>query len=186
MAFQAAIDVLAARYADNKPTSVAGFDARGFILGAPLALALQVPFLLIRKKGKMPGALVSSGTYQTEYSSDETVMRLGSVKPGDSVLLVDDLIATGGTAAAGFDLVHAMGGRVHAFAAMIQLPGLGGVKRLHEHRDGHFKDVPVFTLVDDATIGDDLGRDPPAGVPQVVPADTAMQVAKENCIGARF
>ena len=184
--FQATIDLLVARYADNKPSSVAGFDARGFILGAPVALALQVPFLLIRKKGKMPGVLVSSGMYKTEYSTDETVMRIGSVKPGDRVLLVDDLIATGGTALAGFDIVSSMGGTVHEFAAMIQLPVLNGVAKLHEYKDGKYKDVSVFTIVDDDSIGDDMGRDPIEGTPPLVSADEALEVAQKYSIGARF
>ena len=130
--FQRTIDVLAARYsglpAERAPTAIAGFDARGFIFGPPLALALGVPFVMIRKAGKLPGVLVSSGAYETEYSTDETVMRLGSVQAGDRVVLVDDLIATGGTAIAGFELVDQLGAEVLEFAAVVCLPGLGGVE----------------------------------------------------------
>lgn len=130
---------------------------------------------------------MSSGQYKTEYSTDETVMRLGSVKPGDRVLLVDDLIATGGTAMAGFDIVDAMGGKVHEFASMVQLPFLNGVAKLHEYKDGKYKDVPVFTVVDDNLIGDDMGRDPEdSSIPQVVDSADAKELAVKYKIGERF
>ena len=228
--FQRTIDVLAARYsslpAESACTAVAGFDARGFIFGPPLALALGVPFVMIRKAGKLPGVLVSSGEYQTEYSTDETVMRLGSVSAGDRVVLVDDLIATGGTAIAGFELVDQLGVSMHAiptaaccarevsdrllvflqasvleFASVVTLPGLGGIEAIHSYAGGKFKDVrtpapptttrfpgicltpclraqvPVFTLVDDATIGPEMCCDPPAGTPRVVSASEAAVYA---------
>ena len=175
--FQRTIDVLAARYsglpAERAPTAIAGFDARGFIFGPPLALALGVPFVMIRKAGKLPGVLVSSGAYETEYSTDETVMRLGSVQAGDRVVLVDDLIATGGTAIAGFELVDQLGAEVLEFAAVVCLPGLGGVEAIHGHADGKFASVPVFTLVDDATIGAENCQDPPPGTPRIMPAASA-------------
>lgn len=140
-AFQTVIDLLVARYrsaGDGGPTHIAGFDARGFIFGPPLALALGVPFVLIRKAGKLPG-VVTARSFQTEYSSDETVMRIGSVRRGDKVVLVDDLIATGGTALAGFDLVDALGASVYEFTAIIDLPHLNGVRNIHSHRDGYYK-----------------------------------------------
>jgi adenine phosphoribosyltransferase len=99
------VDFFVARYRAQGaagPTHIAGFDARGFIFGPPIALALKLPFVMIRKAGKLPGVLVSSGKYVTEYSVDETVMRLGSVKAGDRVVLVDDLIATVGRHPLGF------------------------------------------------------------------------------------
>ena len=89
---------------------------------------------------------------------------------------MDDLIATGGTALAGFNLVDQLGARVHEFAAMVSLPFLDGVKKIHEHADGKFKDVPCFTMVDDSTIGPEMGRDPPAGTPRVVAAGDAAKV----------
>ena len=162
---------------DKGPTHVAGFDARGFVFGPPVALALGIPFVMIRKKGKLPGVLVSSGEYTTEYSKDETVMRLGAVKAGDRVLLVDDLIATGGTALAGFDLVDALGASVCEFAAMVQIPFLEGVAKIHAYKDGKFKDVPVFTMVDDTTIGDKEDATPPEGTPRVVAAADAAALA---------
>lgn len=172
--FQRTIDVLAARYSglapDRTPTAIAGFDARGFIFGPPLALALGLPFVMIRKAGKLPGVLVSSGQYQTEYSTDETVMRLGSVSAGDRVVLVDDLVATGGTAIAGFELVDQLGAEVLEFASVVCLPGLNGIEAIHTHADGKFQDVSIFTLVDDATIGPEMCRDPPPGTPRVMPA----------------
>lgn len=173
--FQLTIDVLTARYnglpENTAPTAVAGFDARGFIFGPPLALALGLPFVMIRKAGKLPGVLVSSGQYTTEYSTDETVMRLGSVGAGDRVVLVDDLIATGGTAIAGFELVDRLGAQVIELASIVCLPGLKGVEAIHTHAGGKFKDISIFTLVDDATIGLEMCRDPPPGTPRVMPAD---------------
>jgi len=174
--FQKVIDLFAARYAEQGergPTHVAGFDARGFLFGPPLALKLNVPFVMIRKAGKLPGVLVSSGTYETEYSKDETVMRLGSVRAGDRVVLVDDLIATGGTAIAGFNLVDQLGATVHEFAAIVSLPFLDGVGKIHAYADGKFKDVPCFTMVDDSSIGSDMCSDPPSGTPRVVAASEA-------------
>ncbi len=177
--FQRTIDVLTARYSrlpvGDAPTAIAGFDARGFIFGPPLALALGLPFVMIRKAGKLPGVLVSSGQYQTEYSTDETVMRFGSVGVGDRVVLVDDLIATGGTAIAGFELIDQLGARVHEFASVVCLPGLGGVEAIHTYAGGKFQDIPIFTLVDDATIGPEMCRDPPPGTPRVMPARSKTQ-----------
>ena len=131
-----------------------------------------IPFVMIRKAGKLPGVLVSSGEYVTEYSTDETVMRFGAIDETDRVVLIDDLIATGGTALAGFELCHQLGAKVHEFAAMIELPFLHGVKKIHEYKDGLFKDVPCFTVVDCLAIGDDMGRDPiGTDVPRVVKAE---------------
>lgn len=181
-AFREVIEVFVERYraqgADG-PTHVAGFDARGFLFGPSIAMALNIPFVMIRKAGKLPGVLVSSGKYVTEYSTDETVMRLGSVREGDRVVLIDDLIATGGTAIAGFNLVDQLGAKVHEFAAMVSLPFLDGVKKIHEYADGKFADVPCFTVVDDSTIGADMGRDPPEGTPRIVPASDAARVLAE-------
>ena len=166
-----------AAHADGGPTHIAGFDARGFIFGPPIALALGIPFVLIRKAGKLPGVLVSSGAYLTEYSNDEMVFRLGSVKAGDRVVLIDDLIATGGTALAGFDLVYSLGATVHEFAAIVALPFLDGVGKIHAYKDAKYKDVPCFTMIDDSTIGQDMCRDPPEGTPRVVAAEDAQKVA---------
>ena len=179
--FRMVVDFFVQRYRAQGPTQgpthIAGFDARGFLFGPPIALALNLPFVMIRKAGKLPGVLVSSGAYVTEYSTDETVMRLGSVTKGDRVVLIDDLIATGGTALAGFDLVTALGASVHEFAAMVSLPFLDGVGKIHAYKDGKFKDVPCFTMVDDATIGPEMCADPPEGTPRVVKAEEAAEWA---------
>jgi len=180
-AFKKVIDLFVERYraaGDKGPTHIAGFDARGFIFGPPIALALEIPFVMIRKAGKLPGVLVSSGKYTTEYSTDETVMRLGSVKAGDRVVLVDDLIATGGTALAGFDLVDSLGATVYEFAAMITLPFLDGVGKIHAYKDGKFKDVTCFTMVDDSSIGPEMGKDPKEGTPRVVAAGEVAKFAE--------
>jgi adenine phosphoribosyltransferase len=166
-----------------KPTHVCGFDARGFLFGPSIAMGLDIPFVMIRKAGKLPGVLVSSGEYITEYSKDETVMRFGAIKKGDRVVLVDDLIATGGTAIAGFELVSQLGAIVHEFAAIIELPFLDGVKKIHEYKDGKFKDVPCFTMVDCLTIGDDQGRDPEDGVPRIVKADECNKYTVDEKTG---
>jgi len=180
-AFQRIVDLFVHRYqamGDKGPTCIAGFDARGFIFGPPIALALKLPFVMIRKAGKLPGVLVSSGQYQTEYSKDETVLRLGSVKKGDRVVLIDDLIATGGTAIAGFDLVSSMGAEVLEFAAVVALPFLDGVGKIHAHKGGKFKETQIFTVVDDTTIGDAMAADPPPDTPRVVAAQDAATLAE--------
>ena len=180
--FQMVIDFFVARYkaqGAEGPTHIAGFDARGFLFGPPIALALKIPFVMIRKAGKLPGVLVSSGKYVTEYSTDETVMRLGSVKAGDRVVLVDDLIATGGTALAGFDLVDQLGATVHEFAAMITLPFLDGVGKIHAYKEGKYKDVSCFTMVDDNSIGPEMCNDPPEGTQRMVKAEEAKEVMEK-------
>lgn len=187
--FQLVVDFFVERYRSqgaDGPTHIAGFDARGFLFGPPIALALKIPFVMIRKSGKLPGVLVTSGKYVTEYSTDETVMRLGSVKAGDRVVLVDDLIATGGTALAGFDLVDQLGAKVHEFAAMVTLPFLDGVGKIHTYKEGKYKAVPCFTMVDDASIGPEMCSDPPEGTPRMVSAEQAAAleadiVAKRVC-----
>ena len=167
--FARVIEILVERYRGSDVTAVAGFDARGFLFGPPLAQALGVKFVMVRKAGKLPGVLVST-EYTTEYSADAVVMRLGSVTKDDRVVLVDDLIATGGTAIAGFELVEQLGATVVEFAAVVCLPGLGGVEAIHSHKEGRFRDVPIFTLVDDAIIGPENCRDPPLGTPRIIPA----------------
>ena len=109
--------------------AVAGLDARGFLFGAPLALALGVPFVMIRKKGKLPGD-VESFSYDLEYGSDTVEMKRGSLKKGARVLIVDDLLATGGTATAACALVESVDARVAGCAFVIELVGLGGREKL--------------------------------------------------------
>lgn len=138
-AFKHTIDMLVERYQGQKVDVVAGFEARGLIFGAPLAVALGCAFVPLRKPGKLPGATLSE-EYVTEYSTDRIEMHVGAVQPGQRVVLVDDLIATGGTLRAGLDLVKKAGGDVVEAAAVIDL-GLGGRQKLPE-------DLPLFVLVE--------------------------------------
>lgn len=128
-AFQACIDDFVARYTGAAIDAVAGFEARGFIFGPPLALALKVPFVPLRKPGKLPGVVVSR-SYELEYGTDTLEMHGDALAAGASVVLVDDLIATGGTLEAGIALVRSVGASVHECAAVIELPELGGRARL--------------------------------------------------------
>jgi len=164
--FQATVDALVHRYkamGDKAPTHILGFDARGFLLGTPIALGLGIPFVMLRKKEKSPGLLVKSTPYAKEYheeSEDTMVIRVGSIGKGSRVVLVDDLIATGGTALSGFELVHAVGATVVDFCSIIAIPFLEGIKKIRAYKDGHFKDVTVFTLIDDSMIGPNNCGDP--------------------------
>ncbi|KAJ9514925.1 hypothetical protein QJQ45_028655, partial [Haematococcus lacustris] len=128
-AFQYTIDLLVEQYKDKKIDVVAGFEARGLIFGAPLALALHCAFVPLRKPGKLPGEKVSE-EYVTEYSVDKIEMHTGAVLPGQRVLLVDDLIATGGTLNAGINLIKKVGGEVVEAACVIELPFLNGRQKM--------------------------------------------------------
>lgn len=124
-----------------RPDVVAGLDARGFILGAVIAYELGVGFVPIRKKGKLPFTTVQE-TYELEYGSATVELHLDAVKPGERVLLVDDLIATGGTMMAGRKLLEKLGAVVLEGAAIVDLPELGGSQRLKD------SGLSLFTLVD--------------------------------------
>ena len=110
---------------------VAGVEARGFILGAPLAVALGVGFVPVRKQGKLPGD-VHAETYDLEYGTATLEVQVGAVASGHRVLLVDDVLATGGTAAASASLLRAAGADVVGFAVLLELPALAGRERLGE------------------------------------------------------
>lgn len=142
--FRVLIDAFVHRYmdADKRPDVVAGLDARGFILGAVIAYELNVGFVPIRKKGKLPFTTVEE-TYELEYGSATVELHTDAVKPGDKVLLIDDLIATGGTMMAGKKLLEKLGATVMEGAAIVDLPELGGSKLLTETGK-----LPLFTLVD--------------------------------------
>jgi len=124
--FRVLIDAFVHRYmdADKRPDMVAGLDARGFILGAVIAYELNVGFVPIRKKGKLPFTTVEE-TYELEYGSATVELHTDAVKPGDKVLLIDDLIATGGTMMAGKKLIEKLGATVMEGAAIVDLPELG-------------------------------------------------------------
>ncbi|MFN7726728.1 MAG: adenine phosphoribosyltransferase [Rubrivivax sp.] len=140
-AFRVLIDRFVHRYFDVRPTAIAGLDARGFIIGSVLAYELNVGFVPIRKKGKLPFTTVEE-TYELEYGSATVEMHTDAVKAGDRVVLIDDLIATGGTMMAGKKLLEKLGAEVIEGAAIIDLPELGGSAKL---RAGGLK---LFTLVD--------------------------------------
>lgn len=116
--------------------AIAGIESRGFLFGMPLALALGVPFLTVRKKGKLPWRTVSY-KYDLEYGSAEVEMHVDSVKPGMRVMVHDDLLATGGTAAAAAELVRMQGGTVTAFSFLIELSFLHGVDKLRAYNAPH-------------------------------------------------
>jgi adenine phosphoribosyltransferase len=137
------IDTFVHRYMDPalRPTVVAGLDARGFIIGSVLAYELGVGFVPIRKKGKLPFTTVEE-TYELEYGSATVELHTDAVKPGDKVVLIDDLIATGGTMMAGRRLLEKLGAEVMEGAAIVDLPELGGSQRLRE------SGLALFTLLD--------------------------------------
>jgi adenine phosphoribosyltransferase len=141
--FRILIDAFVHRYLEPalRPDVVAGLDARGFILGAVLAYELNVGFVPIRKKGKLPFDTVAE-TYELEYGSATVELHTDAVSPGDKVVLIDDLIATGGTMMAGRRLLERLGAIVTEGAAIVDLPELGGSTRLRE------SGLSLFTLVD--------------------------------------
>lgn len=140
-AFRRACDALVHPYIGLGLDQIAGIEARGFILGGAIAHQLTAGFVPIRKKGKLPGEKVSVA-YSLEYGVDEMEMHTDAVKPGDKVLLVDDLIATGGTAAAAVQLLQQMGAEVVAACFVIDLPDLGGRSKIEA------LGVPVRTLIE--------------------------------------
>ncbi|MGU3575837.1 adenine phosphoribosyltransferase [Brucellaceae bacterium C25G] len=128
-AFRRAVDELVYPYAGGKADKVAGIEARGFILGGAMAHQLSAGFVPIRKKGKLPYETVRIA-YSLEYGIDEMEMHRDAIKPGEKVILVDDLIATGGTAEAACKLLQQMGAEIVAACFVIDLPDLGGRKKL--------------------------------------------------------
>jgi adenine phosphoribosyltransferase len=128
-AFSATIALLVERFKDKGITKVAGTEARGFIFGAPLAIELGVGFIPVRKPGKLPRETVSQ-TYELEYGMDTLEVHVDAIEAGDNVLLVDDLLATGGTAEATVKLIRSLGGEVRDAAFVINLVDLPGMRRL--------------------------------------------------------
>lgn len=139
--FRMLIDLFVHRYMDAKLDLVAGIDARGFILGAVVAYELNLGFIPIRKKGKLPFQTVEE-SYELEYGSAAVELHADACKPGDRVLLIDDLIATGGTMMAGKKLLEQLGATVVEGAAIVDLPELGGSALLRE------SGLPLYTLCD--------------------------------------
>lgn len=139
--FRRVIEKLVQRYAGERIDKVAGIEARGFILGGAIAHRLGAGFVPIRKKGKLPHVVVGHD-YELEYGTDRVEMHMDAVSSGERVLLVDDLIATGGTAEAAVRLLNMVGGTVVECCFVIDLPELGGRKRIERHGQR------VFTLVE--------------------------------------
>ena len=126
---RAAIDSIAGPFADQKIDLVVGIESRGFIFGAPVADRLGAGFAPVRKPGKLPSACIRE-SYALEYGTDTLEIHEDAVKPGQRVLIVDDLLATGGTARATSELVKKLGGTVHGLAFLIELVALNGRSRL--------------------------------------------------------
>lgn len=139
-AFRRAVDELVHPYAGAGLSKVAGIEARGFILGGAVAHQLSCGFIPIRKKGKLPHTTVSI-SYSLEYGTDTMEMHVDAVQKGERVILVDDLVATGGTASAAVQLLQKLGAEVVAACFVIDLPELGGGDRIRA------LGVPVRTLV---------------------------------------
>jgi adenine phosphoribosyltransferase len=123
------VDALAEKYQNQSIDIIAGIEARGFIIGAALAYKLGVGFVPVRKAGKLPAATISQ-EYALEYGTDKLEIHTDAVVKGERVLVVDDLIATGGTAEAAVHLIKQLGGTVTACAFVIDLPDIGGMSRL--------------------------------------------------------
>ncbi|WP_337877302.1 adenine phosphoribosyltransferase [Elioraea sp.] len=136
-AWQVAMRRMARLVARHLPDLIAGVESRGFLVAAPLALRLGCGFIMLRKKGKLPGPTVGHD-YALEYGTDRIEAQADAVKPGDRVVVVDDLLATGGTMAAGITLLRRLGAEVPGAAALIELTFLNGRAKL---------DVPFDALV---------------------------------------
>lgn len=137
-AFHAALDQIAAHYAGAGIETVVGVESRGFIFGAPLAYLLNCGFVPVRKFGKLPSQTVSV-EYALEYGTNVVEVHSDAIKPGQRVLIVDDLLATGGTVSAAMELVERLGGQIAGIAFLVELSFLKG----REHLKGH----EVFALI---------------------------------------
>ncbi|MDO4433297.1 MAG: adenine phosphoribosyltransferase [Alysiella sp.] len=138
--FRLLVDLLTYRYMGQNIDVVAGLDARGFIIGAALAYQLNVGFVPIRKKGKLPFDTVSQ-SYALEYGEAAVEIHTDAIKPAARVLLVDDLVATGGTMLAGVELIRKLGGNVVEACAILEFTDLDGGQKIRENH------VPLFTLL---------------------------------------
>ncbi|WP_293931712.1 adenine phosphoribosyltransferase [Iodobacter sp.] len=139
--FRVLVDIFVHRYMDMGLDMVAGVDARGFILGAVVAYELNLGFVPVRKKGKLPFLTVAE-EYELEYGSATVEIHTDACKKGDRVLLIDDLVATGGTMVAAAKLLDRLGATVVEAAAIVDLPELGGSKIVRE------QGIPLFTVCD--------------------------------------
>lgn len=137
-ALRQVIDTLAERYAGDKPDAIVGVESRGFIFGSALAYVMGIPFVLARKPGKLPGETIKE-TFALEYGTDTVEIHVDAIQQGARVLIVDDLLATGGTVEAVARLVERLGGTVTEAAFVVELPPLKGREKLGA--------LPVFSLV---------------------------------------
>ncbi|KAG7598437.1 Adenine phosphoribosyl transferase [Arabidopsis suecica] len=140
-AFKDTIALFVDRYKDKGISVVAGVEARGFIFGPPIALAIGAKFVPMRKPKKLPGKVISE-EYSLEYGTDTIEMHVGAVEPGERAIIIDDLIATGGTLAAAIRLLERVGVKIVECACVIELPELKGKEKLGE--------TPLFVLVSSA------------------------------------
>ena len=131
-AFQYCIAKLKQQYINKNITKIAGIESRGFIFGAALAHEMNLPFILIRKKGKLPPPVIAQ-EYQLEYGTDKIEIQPDSITPKDNILLIDDLLATGGTMHAACHLVEKVGGTIAGCAFIINLPDLKGTEKLKKY-----------------------------------------------------
>lgn len=136
--FKETIDFLYNRYADLEIDKVVGIESRGFIFGAPLAYLLEVGFIPVRKPGKLPAEVVSE-EYTLEYGTDKIEIHKDAIEPGDKILIIDDLIATGGTVAAAKNLVKKLGGKIVECTFIVELTDLKGRDKL--------KGEKIFSIV---------------------------------------
>ncbi|WP_377807498.1 adenine phosphoribosyltransferase [Azospirillum sp. A29] len=136
-AWKAAIDALAEAVRPHKPDLLVGIESRGFLVAAPLALTLGIGFIMVRKHGKLPGDKIAH-SYDLEYGTDTIEVQADAVKPGQRVVVLDDLLATGGTMAAAISLLRQVGADVRAAAFLVELTFLNGHSRI---------DVPSLSLM---------------------------------------
>jgi adenine phosphoribosyltransferase len=127
--FQLAINTLVEHYLDKPIDVITGMESRGFIVGVPLAIALSKPFVMLRKPNKLPGEKIFVD-YGIEYGKDRLEVQIDAFKPNENVLIVDDLLATGGTAAAAATLVEKLGANVYGYGFLIELSDLNGKQKL--------------------------------------------------------
>ena len=137
-AFKKSVDLLAKRYKGKGIDKVIGVEARGFIFGASVAHKIGAGFVPVRKKGKLPFKTIAT-TYELEYGTDTLEIHKDAISPGEKVLIIDDLLATGGTVKAVIELVKQLGGKISGIGFVIELVDLHGKEK--------FKEYPVYSLV---------------------------------------
>src|SRR3989338_7396598 len=138
-AFKFVIDEFYERYKDKNIDKIVGIDSRGFIFGSVLAYKLNVGFVPVRKKGKLPYKTIQA-EFEKEYGKDVVEMHIDAIKKGENVVIIDDLIATGGTILAAIELVEKLGGNILESAFVVSLPDLKGMEKLGNHK--------IFTMID--------------------------------------